>query len=342
MTLAPFWLGLGLSSLLAYPIFRLLIVLNSRQKVSEYAPETHRAKQGTPTMGGLIFVIPFLIIAPLLAGSSDYWLFYGSTGQMADPRTNSPWLINAILVFLFAAIGFLDDFVVPRLMPGKRGLGWKQKLAMQFGAALLFGWLRADRGVQLGFDVFVILACANAYNFADGLDGLAASIGLLLIPGLVAVSALTKNYALIQLLALAAGAMLPFAFLNAPKAKVFMGDVGSLPLGALIGSAAAIPLGPPPNHSTAPMLPNLMVGVGVLLLVLAVELLPVPLQILWVKLFKRRLFPFTPIHHAFEKAGWQETRVVAMFALGQLVCTLASISILGVSLPEAPKVLIRE
>ena len=238
--------------------------------------------------------------------------------------------------FVCPQIGFLDDVVVPRVMPGKRGLGWKQKLAMQFLAALVFGWLRADRGGQLAFDVFMILACANAYNFADGLDGLAASIGLLLMPGLIAISALIGNYALIQLLALAAGAMLPFAFLNAPRAKVFMGDVGSLPLGALIGSAVAIPLAPSHNQWTVPMPANLFVGVAVLLLVLVIELLPVPLQILWVKVFKRRLFPFTPIHHAFEKAGWPETRVVAMFAFGQLACTAGAMSILGLDLPAAP------
>ena len=337
----PFWVGLALSSLLAYPIFRLLIRLNSRQKVSEFAPESHQAKQGTPTMGGLIFVIPFLLVAPFLIRSSDYWHFAGRSGAPAYPPTANPWIINALLFFLFALIGFLDDFVVPRLMPGKRGLGWKQKLAMQFVAALLFGWLRADGGFQLAFDVVVILACANAYNFADGLDGLASSIGLLLIPGLIAVCAVVGNYALIQLLVLVAGTMLPFAFLNAPKAKVFMGDVGSLPLGALIGSAAAIPLEPRQNQLSLLLPWGVFVGVAILLLVLAIELLPVPIQIFWVKVYKRRLFPFTPIHHAFEKAGWPETRVVALFALAQLLCTLASLSMLGAKLPEAPLVVHR-
>lgn len=320
----PFWIGLAVSSALAYPIYLMLLRLNSRQNVSEFAPETHQAKQGTPTMGGLIFVIPFVLLAPLIPRGDEY---VTSSRSLLSTWAVSPPITITVLVLLFASIGLIDDFVVPRMAPGKRGLGWKQKLGMQFLAALAFGLMRSDGGWQLVFDVLVILACSNAYNFADGLDGLAASIGLLLIPGLIALTfasgqaaMATGQVVIIPLLMLVAGAMLPFAFLNAPKAKVFMGDVGSLPLGALVGAAVAIPIHPLPDW-------KVLIGANVLVLILAIELIPVPLQILWVKVLRRRLFPFTPIHHAFEKAGWQETRVVAMFALGQLLCTLGAVNI---------------
>lgn len=327
-----FWIALLVSSVTAYPIFQLLLRMNSRQKVSEFAPATHQAKQGTPTMGGLIFVIPFLVLVPLIALQTRTETTIQMPDLLGSPvvggrNLNPGFAAVTILFALFAVIGFIDDFVVPRMMPGKRGLGWKQKIVMQFVAAGLFAWMRRDTGWQIAVDEIAILACANAYNFADGLDGLAASIGLLIIPGLIGISAILQDFAMIQMLAVLAGAILPFAFLNAPKAKVFMGDVGSLPFGALIGAAVAIQIDPWPSWS-------ILIGLKVLALMLVVELIPVPLQIFWVKVFKRKLFPFTPIHHAFEKAGWPETRVVAMFALGQLLCTMAALTIWGYQLPN--------
>lgn len=314
--MSEFWYGLLLSTMLAYPIFRLLLQVKSRQTVSEFAPSTHQAKQGTPTMGGLLFVVPFALLAPLLE--------VGPVTSTLPSRNMSESSVNLVILGLFlafAVIGFVDDFVVPRMFPGKRGLGWKPKLAMQFVAAGAYSALLGHRGLQIGMDVVMILAAANAYNFADGLDGLAASVGLLLLPGLMVAAQALVRPEFVPVCLLLGGTMLPFAFLNAPKAKVFMGDVGSLPIGALVGACLAVPVNPLPSAPT-------LVGIGVLLLVLVAELVPVPLQILWVKLFKRRLFPFTPIHHAFEKAGWPETRVVATFALVQLICTLASVDLL--------------
>ncbi|MHB8637336.1 MAG: MraY family glycosyltransferase [Fimbriimonadaceae bacterium] len=327
----PFWLGLALSSILAYPIFCILIKLNSRQKVSEYAPESHQAKQGTPTMGGLIFVIP-VVLAGLwmwLQLPPRPTVFY--TSSLPSPEhayREGSWLAIVFLFLSFALIGFVDDFVVPRLLPAKRGLGWRQKLGLQLIVAIAYT-VATNRGTYLPrtVEVIAILACANAYNFADGLDGLASSIGLLLVPGLIVLGGKPEFPLFLELLA---GAMLPFAFLNAPKAKVFMGDVGSLAFGSAIGAAVAGPLFAIPSQPV-----TFGLGVVVLLLVLIAELFPVPLQIFWVKVFKRRLFPFTPIHHAFEKAGWQETRVVALFAFAQLVCTLGCISLVRTGLYQA-------
>src|SRR5579863_6944013 len=186
--MTAFWVALALSSVLAYPIFRVLIRLNSRQRVSEFAPDTHQAKQGTPTMGGLMIVIPFLIAVPFLNPLIEQRAPIPFVHGPANEYRVEVWGPCLLLFFLFAVIGFVDDFVVPRLFPGKRGLGWKQKLAMQVVSAVAYAVLIGHGGIQSVCDVVIILACANAYNFADGLDGLAASIGLLLIPGLVIVN----------------------------------------------------------------------------------------------------------------------------------------------------------
>lgn len=283
----------GVSALLAAPVLRVLIALKSRQTVSQHLPG-HQVKSGTPTMGGLIVVLG--LTAAILA---------------------TPALDRALLVLVlgFAAIGFLDDFVVPRLWPGKRGLGWKEKLILQFAAAGGWVWLAgaasAGAAVALGAG-FVVLFWANAYNFADGLDGLAAGLGIWIALG-VAACAFVIGMPSLALVALAlVAAMVPFAFLNAPPAKVFMGDVGSLPIGALLGALLVGLVVVEPR-------PLVWIAAGLLSLMMAVELVPVPLQILSVKLRKKRLFPKTPIHHAFEDAGWPETRIVSGFVLAQLV-----------------------
>jgi phospho-N-acetylmuramoyl-pentapeptide-transferase len=294
--------------MLSKPILLLLARLKSRQTVSQYAPEGHQIKQGTPTMGGLI------VLCGMLAGP---WMSLGSG------RRESIIIPYTALVIGFALIGFIDDYAVPRLIPGKRGLGWKQKLVMQFALATPF--------VATGFNLYsalavvVILFFANAYNFADGLDGLSGSLGVLLCVGLGGLSLVTqKNASDLPIVAAIAGAFLPFLWWNAPPARVFMGDVGSLPIGAALG-VIALSLGDPAKQVPSSSPPLIWISLGVLSLVMVAELVPVPLQIFWVKVFKKRLFSYTPIHHAFEKKGWPESRVVWSFALVQ--CLFAAIAI---------------
>jgi phospho-N-acetylmuramoyl-pentapeptide-transferase len=320
------WIALMVSGVLAYPIWRLLLLTKSRQNVSEYAPEGHQIKQGTPTMGGIIigagYLAAILALPGGIADGTHYW-----------PIRNMPALI---LFFGFMLIGFADDFVVPRMIKGKRGLGWKQKIVMQLAFAILgigmtFGW-KLDFAFVAG--VFIVLFYSNAFNFADGLDALAGTLLLGLTAGLVGIGLLTEGGAPIALIvAPLFGAVVPFLYLNAPPAKVFMGDVGSLPVGAVLGLAVScLTLGDPiatfgelPRVGHTPV--NL--AVGILSLVLVATLVPVPLQILSVKLRKKKLFPYTPIHHAFEKAGWPETRVVGLYALTQLVLSVLAVSIVA-------------
>lgn len=330
--LRGFWIALAISAFASFPIMRLLAAMKSKQTVSIHAPEGHQAKQGTPTMGGLI------ILAGLL-------------GAIPFVKWNSSIFPMVVLIVLFTIIGFVDDFVIPKLMPGKRGLGWKQKIAMQVIAAvvpLAMGGFSSP--IELGVGTFVILFFANAYNFSDGLDGLAGTLLIGLLLGMFGIaflgipSSATPGVPLrmsleTPIIFIALGAVIPFLFWNAPKAKVFMGDVGSLPIGAFLGgfwflcrndtkfinqfSVSTMGAGSP--SSIWPF----YAAFGVWSLMMVAELVPVPLQIASVKLRKKKLFPYTPIHHAFEKAGWPETRVVFVFSLLQLIFSMLAISIIA-------------
>ncbi len=334
-----FWMAFAVSALFAFPIFKGLLAMKSRQTVSEFAPEGHQAKQGTPTMGGLIIVAGMI---PVLLWHA--WLPFRGFGETTRSSSSPEWAWAALVAFLgFAVIGFADDFVVPRLMKGTRGLGWKQKLLMQIAVAVVAAWLLTGNfGVGAILTLFTILFFANAFNFADGLDALAGTLLIALAVGLAAIGD-ARFYNTLQAPAMMAlvGAVIPFLFLNAPPAKLFMGDVGSLPIGALLGLAVSWIAFVPPTMTATSAVPtsSILVALGVLSLVMVAELVPVPLQIFWVKVFKKRLFPYTPIHHAFEKAGWKETRVVAMFVLVQLLLMMLAITITtttGVRSPAGP------
>lgn len=329
-----FWASFMVATIVALPLYIALKRLKSQQTVSQYAPSTHQVKQGTPTMGGLVFLAGFLVAA---------WLLRWTELQ--------PISLAALVLFVaFAAIGLLDDFIVPKWIKGKRGLGWKQKIVLQAAAAGVAMYLHSGTAGDFRWfaAVFVILFVANAYNFVDGLDGLAGSVLLIYGGGLMvlAFAGVEVPEAAVLCGALM-GAAIPFLALNAPPAKWFMGDVGALPIGATLGLAVVLVLSPL-GHEMQPITahgipaveaswlqslkmlwrPEMLAPMLVLNLVLIVELVPVPIQILWVKLFKKRLFPYTPIHHAFEKVGWPESRVVWSFVLAQLVLSLLAVSML--------------
>lgn len=303
-----------LSSSAAAPIvYRALLAAKSRQTVSQHLPE-HAAKQGTPTMGGLIVLIG------LAAGMSATW---------------QPVMLPAlVIVGVFALVGFLDDFLVPRLWPGTRGLGWAQKLILQLlGTVIpLATWQSLDL-VPLAIATFLILFFSNAYNFADGLDSLAGGFGLIWALGMIAISGAAFSQvagqdALNAILASLAAGFIPFLWLNAPPARVFMGDVGALPIGALMGWCVSLPWLAEEFVWHASPATTIAVGLAVFGILL-VELVPVPLQILSVKLRKKRLFAFkTPIHHGLQDAGWPETQIAWRFHLLQIGLTLIALAAL--------------
>ncbi|RYG79088.1 hypothetical protein EON77_09720 [bacterium] len=309
----PFWISLIAAALAAKPILAGLRAMKSRQTVSQYAPANHQVKQGTPTMGGLI------VLVGMLAG-----LILAFPGEN---RVSGAFGWSALLLILgFTAIGFVDDFVVPRLIKGKRGLGWRQKIVAQIVAAFI-GVLPLGLGMSGNvWAVFLILFCANAYNFADGLDGLAAGIGLAYCGGLLALGTGFHPIALTV-----AGGLIVFLFLNAHPAKIFMGDVGSLPIGAVFGLAGVMMTSAITGLDGAISIsftPSMFLALVALNLMLIAELVPVPMQVFSMKTRKKRIFPATPIHHGFEVKGWPETRVVAAFTLVQILASALAYTIL--------------
>lgn len=325
-------LAFALSLLLSPGILALLRRMKAKQTIHSQAPEAHQAKQGTPNMGGLIILaglLPALIIDGRQTGPGVFYI--------------------AALVGAFALIGFVDDFVVPRIRPGARGLGWLPKLAMQAGAASLaapalgFSW----NPMVWACVIFFILAFANAYNFLDGLDSLAGSVGVVFALGLAAITVIVQPLAnLVPLFALV-GALIPFLLVNAPPARVFMGDMGSLPIGALLGLMSLAPLRTVILDSFDPVgraleimpqmvIPSaqLVLPIAILCFVLIAELLPPPMQVAYFKLTKgKRLFPMTPIHHGFEKKGWPESRVVWSFVWVQVFCAGLALYLTLINVP---------
>lgn len=311
LALKTFWIGLAAAALFSYPIYAWL-KSNVKQKIDPYAPEGHQLKKGTPTMGGLM----------ILAGALVPMVLTAMRAKDARPT----WMFIFLLV-TFGAIGFVDDYVIPRMIEGKRGLGWKQK----FGLEILCGGIASYMAFS-AFDwrfalfLFLILFYSNAYNFADGLDGLSGSLWLGLSVGVIGLATYGRGDVVAPILAIA-GAVVVFLFYNAPPAKIFMGDVGSLPLGAILGAVVGMLFMPGAFNY------NVKNAIGFLPLaifsfVMIAELVPVPMQVAYYKLTKgKRIFPATPIHHAFEKKGWPESRVVWAFALFQLLISLAAIAI---------------
>lgn len=334
--LKSFGLAFLLSALLSVPVMALLRALKAKQSIHTHAPEGHKAKEGTPTMGGLIVLaglLPALAINAMSVGSGVYTIL--------------------ALVAGFAIVGFLDDFVVPRSSPGSRGLSWGPKLLLQIGASAL-----APMAIGLPFHplawgivMVVVIAFANAYNFADGLDSLAGSLGVVLCLALAAMVALVQPVANLGPIMACAGGLVAFLFVNAPPARVFMGDVGSLAVGSLLGLMTCAPIRDllvrlaDPVQSAAEDIKVLVVPEAMILpllvlgFVMLAELLPVPLQVAYYKATKgKRLFPMTPIHHAFEKKGWPESRVVWTFlwvqvllAIGALAWTISMLPVVSIS-----------
>lgn len=283
----------------------LLARLQFRQHAYEDAPQTHQKKTGTPTMGGVIFVAALL---PMLA-------------YLHDPVM----LATLLLVAVCGLIGFIDDFTAIR--HGKNaGLRARTKFLLTALAAVLYlWWISASGAVPVGvifhmsgyvlavphwlwllLGILAVTGTIHAVNLTDGLDGLVSGT---IVPPLVvlAVLAWRDGSAAANLAALlGAGACLGFLVYNRHPAKIFMGDTGSLALGALLSGVAIL---------TGEMLLLVLIG-GVFV----AEALSVILQVTY---FKRtggkRIFRMSPLHHHFELSGWPETTVTARFWLASVI-----------------------
>lgn len=315
LTLAISFLLSGGMMLVLLPILR---AVKAGQAIREIGPRWHEVKAGTPTMGGIGFILAIAVTVLLLG-----W---------QDIRSG---VMDCVYIFCFALIfgliGFVDDFVKVKYHRNL-GLTALQKLALQLAAAGCYAALLRWNGnvtgslfipffrtsipiswpVYLLFSMFVIVGSVNAVNLTDGVDGLAAGVTIPVFCFFAAAAVWKHQNAELALLPLAGiGALCGFLVFNFHPAKVFMGDTGSLFLGGLVcGIAFALDI------------PLLLPVIG---FVYFAETLSVILQVSYFKLSHgKRIFKMTPIHHHFEMCGWNEKKIFAVFSgVTALLCLAA-------------------
>ena len=270
------------------------------QTVRDEGPQSHLAKNGTPTMGGVMMIVAILI-----------------TG-LTRAKISQGLIVGLICIVGFGFVGFLDDFIKIKM---KRSLGLKayQKIILQFALALYIAYYQYSASpsatqlvipftnhiINLGiwyipFMIIFIIGTVNAVNLTDGLDGLASGVTLIVSCFFILFAVSISNSDVAILAAATAGACLGFLGFNAYPAKVFMGDTGSMALGGAVVAFATL------TNS-----PLLIVIVGFIYLA---EALSVMIQVTYFKLTNgKRIFKMAPLHHHFEQCGWPETRVVFVF-----------------------------
>lgn len=304
------------------------------QPIREDGPATHFVKKGTPTMGGIIILVPFFIAALLWADLSNAYI----------------WIVLFVTLG-FGLVGFADDYL-KLTKRNTKGVSGRVRLAIQAavsGIAAYFVSLQATPElantlalpffkevlIPLGivlfivFSVLVMVGAANAVNLTDGLDGLvtvplilsAGSFGLIayLVGNIDFAKYLQLHHVpgageMLVLCGALIGACLGFLWFNAPPAQVFMGDTGSLALGGAIGSIAVIT-----KHEIV------LAIVGGLFVI---ETLSVMLQVASFKLTGKRIFKMAPLHHHFEKCGWSEPTVVIRFWIIAFIFALIGLATL--------------
>lgn len=309
-------IGFLITFLLSPVMIPFLKRLKFGQSIREEGPKSHYKKSGTPTMGGIMIVLSVVLTTIIMM-----------VKFLSNEINYEMWLLLLALVG-FGLIGFLDDFIKVAL---KRNLGLtsKQKLFGQLAIALLFyvvlhindfptyiqipgttlqwelGWLYPL------FVVFIMVGSSNAVNLTDGLDGLLAGTAAVAFGSFALIAANSyPQFTTPMIFSLAVvGALLGFLVFNAHPAKVFMGDTGSLALGAALAAVAIIM--------------KLEVVLAIIGGVFVIETLSVIIQVISFKTTGKRVFKMSPLHHHYELKGWSEWRVVTTFwIIGILFATI--------------------
>ena len=316
--LIAFFASFALVAVIAPAWIRYLRRRAYQQHAYEDAPQTHQKKTGTPTLGGVLFLIAPLVVLAMTLGSPAAWIA----------------LACAVLVLGSGAIGFLDDLWAIR-RGRNRGLGARIKFAATAVVGVAFLVLVAqtsnvyDGATPLLFigrvpiwlwyalSLAVIVATTHAVNLTDGLDGLAAGtvVPPFAVLGFIGVRECIfdvfhvpiAEYVACLSAAAMLGAVLGFLIYNRHPAKIFMGDTGSLALGAALAGVAIL---------TGAQLLLLLIGA-----VFVAETLSVIIQVTSFKRTGKRVFRMSPLHHHFELGGWSETKVTGRFWLASLVCS---------------------
>ena len=289
------------------------------QQVS-HSLEKHLKKEGTPTMGGFIFIIGTILAIICL------WL-YGSL------EITSNILIVLVVFLSYGALGFADDYLKVRYKNNK-GLSRMLKLLIQTLIALVFFYIYVKDGgkptiditflnlhLNLGwtyglFILFLLVGSSNAVNITDGLDGLAGGLSAIAFAayGIIAWStSWLAGYTEIAIFSfILVGSLLGFLLFNSHPAKVFMGDTGSMALGATLAAIAILT-----RHE---------ISLAVIGGVFVIETLSTLIQIIAIRKFHKRVFKKAPLHHHFEELGWQETDIVKTFWVVGLILAMLMIT----------------
>ena len=298
--MVAFLVTLAVTLLIMPSVIRYLHKIKFGQTEREEGLASHKVKNGTPTMGGIVFILVPIVVFSFL--------------RFDALQQNSIQIV--ILAYLgYGLIGFIDDYLIV-VKKNNEGLKPSVKFAMQSILAVIFFLLyrtsasteiviplidcRFDLGWLYFFLVFIMFTAeSNAVNLTDGLDGLCAGVSIVAFFPYVVFSLLQGNRSLALLLICVIGALVGYLFFNLHPAKIFMGDTGSLALGGLLAAVAMV---------TKQELLLIIIG-GVFL----IEVLSVVIQVTHFKRTGRRVFKMAPIHHHFEMCGMKETKVVSMF-----------------------------
>lgn len=309
------------SFILAYLLGKILIPILHRMKygqsIREEGPKAHMKKQGTPTIGGLIFIISTFIVTIL------YSVFYVKTLK------NDAVII--LLIFLaFGFVGFLDDYLKIRR---KKNLGlraYQKMILLMLITFVIYVFSKDTLGTNLYIPILNVninlyylylpflfvyfTGVTNAVNLTDGLDGLATTVTIIVLIFLFLISFVFGKVDIGIFAFILIGSLMAFLIFNVNPARVFMGDTGSLALG---GAVAAI---------------SFLLGIELVLvlagIIYVIEALSVIIQVVVYKFTRKRVFKMAPIHHHFEHLGWSENKIVYIFGAITLIACIISFLLL--------------
>lgn len=312
-------LGFVLSVITGFFLIPFLKSRNANQNVSKTIGERHLAKQGTPTFGAFIFIIPIIIAIMVLylRGSIIF---------------NHNLFILLFVFFSYAALGFADDYLKIKFKNNK-GLSIITKLIVQTLIALIFFYVFMRNGgeaelwitslnikIALGwgfglFILFLLVGSSNAVNITDGLDGLAGGLSIIAFFSFGLISWNTgwmEGYQEVAIFCfILIGALFGFLIFNSHPAKIFMGDTGSMALGGALATIAILT-----RHE---------LSLAIIGGVFVVEAISSVAQIIAIRKFNKKIFKMAPLHHHFEQIGWAETDIVKLFWVVGLLLAMASI-----------------
>lgn len=323
----PFWISIlvsiiafGITALSGYYFVPYLKKVKAGQTILDIGPKWHKKKEGTPTMGGIMFILGVTV-----ATIFGFFAIRGITVEgesLVKDNAGIKLLVGFIMTLLFMLVGFVDDYIK---VVKKRNLGLKAKQKLVFQILIAIGYLIAlyfidGENTKIPFPFFgevdfglfyyplmvlFIIFIVNSVNLNDGIDGLCSSVTLVASLGFATIFMYFANYAYAVFAFALAGGCLGFLLWNLNPAKIFMGDTGSMFLG---GAIVAL--------SFATGHPLIVIIIGI---IYVVESVSVILQVISFKTTGKRIFKMSPIHHHFEMTGWSEYKIVIVFSLITLI-----------------------